>query len=191
MAKYLYQIRLRSDEEFNKLLKEYQDANEKNAEACKIYGLGTPNIIGKYPTKLVIARYDLATKQMEEKSMAEISTKTKYDLLMGRSQYRPDANHVQFEATGTLEEREEFRKEMNLNLTPEEVVKILNQAESEKIPKSVVDDALTGFYCYDEANTIAKYNALKQGRTSATVDECAKAAAELIVLRENAFNSKR
>ena len=91
---------------------------------------------------------------------------------------------MQFEDDGTEQERKELRKEMNLNLTPEEVVKILRTAVAGKIAKSCVDDCLTGLWRFDEANTIAEYNALKQGRATATVEECAKVAAELIELRK-------
>ncbi len=186
-SKYLYQIRLRSNEELDKLIKEYQNENEKNADACKAYGLGVPETVGKYPTRLVVDRYDLETKQMEEKQMDEVATETKYRLLF---RFGNNSTIVEFADGGTPEEREEFKKEMNLNLTADEFVKIFRTADAEKIPKSAVDDCLTGLWRFNEANTIAKYNALKQGRTTATVEDCANVASELIELRK-ALDIKR
>ena len=184
MAKYVYQIRLRTDREIDEI-------NTERLHTLERYrGLGERPDIGEWPRRLVIERYDSDTQQREEIGMNEISTQEKYELFFGRYIGIVDVDFVYFKEHGTSEEISQFKFEMNENLTPEEVVKILRAADAKKMDMLCVSSRLNGIWRFDEAYTIAKYNALKQGRVITTVEECAKAAEELIELR-NAININR
>ncbi len=135
----------------------------------------------QHPTKLVAEIQSRVSGTIREMKLSELNPFEKYELLFGV--------YEASEGIGGPEVREELIKELNQVLKSDELVKILRIADEDGwATKANVDASLAGLHKYDEANAVAKYKALRQGRTDATVEECASVVSEFAALRENALN---
>ena len=161
MNKYSYCVRLKNEKEYQSDLYTYQKALEANR---KTRLLNMKEI--KEPSKIAIARYEVATGKKEERDMAEVGPKTLVDVTMRR----PDVKFVSAEL-GVKEVSKQFYKELNSRMNMTTMKDMLQVALVEKMSKSSVADLLTPIDAYKKVEIAADYHIWETEHRTANVQD--------------------